>query len=262
MEVCINVPRAYWHLAEKHSDYYFLLAHQIVESDKSLFGGKYVTLDNGAFELGRSIPFKDFIEVIEWVDPDEIILPDACNNAIRTMKSTIDFLNYYPTSKLKMAVAQGRNWKSWLACYKRFLQMDQIDIIGIPMTQFQLYCPLLGKYLATKRWSIFTRVEILNVLSRMKLIQKPVHILGSIDPLELLYMDMADHYAFRTDSKVAFQQGIHGEKITTARGLETARVKEEMFFDFQGIISPRNMRIIYKNIKAFKKLANTQRRKT
>jgi len=254
MKVSFMVPKKYWSLAKKYSDYYLVLAHWITNEDADMFRGKYVVLDNGAYELGKSVDFDVYNNVIEIFKPNEIILPDHRFCAPETMDLARDFLHRFYDERYKyVGAVQGKEWDEWFQCYKYFLSHRKIDVIGI--TDVPTY-PTSEADLYQKSTVVFSRVFMLRWLDQQGLLIKPIHILGSIDPIELPFLAEFKKVE-KTDSKIAFWNGVHLDKLSLKTGLRRGSQKHEgMDWNFSDKLSWRQRRIIYHNMKVFRKLAN------
>lgn len=117
------------HLVEKHS----LYARNAEQTPG------YRILDNSLIELGGSVSVERVLESAEKIQADEIILPDVFKDGPATIKAVEEALAFlrkkYPKHdwpyKL-MAVAQGKDEYEWLDCYYTLLNMNEVDVIGIP----------------------------------------------------------------------------------------------------------------------------------
>ena len=252
MQVSFMVPRAHWNWARKYSDYYLILSHQVTEEDVDMFHDKYVILDNGAYELGEAD--KEFEAAIEMLHPDEIVLPDKRFDSETTYMLTRNFLNknFKPWYRY-IGVVQGRTWEEWWTSYKYCLNDCRIDVIGITDVPIVRH-PLCEIY--RKADEVFSRLVAMEKLDRKGLLKKPIHILGSIDPIELRFLS-AYSIIERTDSKIAFWNGVHEDRLSIRTGLREGSVKvENMSWDWNSKLSRRQKSIIKRNIKIFYKLAN------
>jgi hypothetical protein len=135
-------------LLEQYStDYHLCLAHVLGNNPRQMeyyqqrtSMGEYVILDNGAYELGSSVPFEHVLEVAEQIKPNEIVLPDVFLDSAATIKATEaawealhSFSQDEYTYTNLMAVPQGKNSDEWIACLKILVKMVTPDAIGIPI---------------------------------------------------------------------------------------------------------------------------------
>lgn len=117
------------HLVEKYPHY--------AKFAKEVKG--YKILDNSLIELGGAVDLQRVLDAAELIGADEIILPDVFQDGPETMKAVYNALDdirmRWPRGNCPyklMAVAQGKDVKEWFECYQNLLDIDQIDVIGIP----------------------------------------------------------------------------------------------------------------------------------
>jgi len=257
MKVAYICPHKYWNFSHQ-GDFYMLLAHWDLPTEEicSLRERKLVVLDNGAYELGTAIDDKVYHDVIGKVKPHVIILPDVYRNGSDTIKRSLRFLDAYYTGSAYpryMGCVQGQTWKEWIECYTAFIDDTRISEIGIASVPYAV-SPLCRIY--KKDWRAFSRVEALRLLEGEGLLQKPIHILGSIDPIELPFLSLFS-YVERTDSKIAFWNGVFGDRLFSYGLRKNSEKYENMSFEFdQGKLSRTQTRIIIHNMRVFRMLAN------
>ena len=142
MKIATIVPTAF--LEEtKDDDYHMTLAHLVgVDQVYTKFfrrmsdEGKYVILDNGAFE-GKLHTMKDLLDKAEMIKASEIVLPDVIKNSTDTIMKGFDALRAYGNLCPKdtyniMGAPQGNNISEWVDCAKTMLKYWEIGCIGIP----------------------------------------------------------------------------------------------------------------------------------
>ncbi len=260
MQVCFIVPKTYFYLSLSHSDFYLLLAHQVGDEDREMFRDKYVILDNGAYELGEAIDAESLCRAVERIEPDEIVLPDKRFCATETISLSSSFLKkYYNKKYTYMGVVQGTTWKDWWECYCYFQMDARVDVIGIsdvpisPDKSSVRISELLAR-LYKKEEVAFSRVQIVAQIVESYSNTKPLHILGSIDPVELRYLSMYSD-VIRTDSKIAFWNGVHKDTLSLLGLRRGSKKFEDMSWNFCSKLSSTQMSIILYNISVFKRLA-------
>lgn len=99
IKVSCEVPYNILEQSKKFNDYEYCLAHEYQKSIKyKMFynsqrdKGRQIYLDCGAFELGCSIPIKDYLEVINELKPDVVFLPDCyTDNSEQAVDRIIEF---------------------------------------------------------------------------------------------------------------------------------------------------------------------------
>jgi hypothetical protein len=84
--------------------------------------GHFIMVDNGAAELGESIPFKSVIAFAQFLNADEIIMPDVLDDVEKTLHLTSKNL-YTVLPKHRAMVPQGKTWDEWEYCAKRMAML-------------------------------------------------------------------------------------------------------------------------------------------
>lgn len=167
MKIAHIVPLRFLRYTE-NNDYHMCLAHLVLACHtyadfyaQMAKDGKYVIMDNGAAE-GEELLYDDLLGAYDRVNPTEIILPDKLYSRHVTLERTSYFLDNYDLSKYKkMAVPQGSNLIEWEKCCSDFLNIAEIDTIGIP------------------KWLGLTNDQTRPYLCKdLKGINKEVHLLG------------------------------------------------------------------------------------
>jgi hypothetical protein len=171
------------------------LAHEAKDSAEYLYtlrerGDRYLILDNGADELGTGMTGEDLADLIEAVEPNELILPDVLEDSDATIHASEEFYRNYrgllkahgTTGDMKlMAVAQGQDLASFLRCYRRWVNWSSVKILGIPYDiEFWTQEDLTeeGHDYSKAEVHALKRLQLLTYLKREGLIKKPIHLLG------------------------------------------------------------------------------------
>ncbi len=182
MKVAIISPTAYLPLLSGYqSNTYHLALAQRILSDPTYkeFYLKLpqhniqIILDNGACELGESIPTPDLIQACNLINPHILVLPDVLNDGHKTINLVYKFLSNFPLniSQLKfMAVVQGKTKQEWLDCLLQINKLNSVQYIGISNTNA----------IFNNDQHEFSRVKTINWLIENKLINptKKIHLLG------------------------------------------------------------------------------------
>lgn len=104
--------------------------------------GKKIILDNGAFELGTSIPFSTILTRWSKVQLYEIALPDKLFDASETYNLHLEAVEYIRTMQSKnielnfqriMIIPQGETPEEWVMCLWK-LTRDISRIFNFPLT--------------------------------------------------------------------------------------------------------------------------------
>jgi hypothetical protein len=142
-------------------------------------GLRTLMLDNGAFERGVPIDSVSYLQLIEELRPDVIVLPDVVNNIHDTMQATEAFLKEHlprVTEILQgaftlMGVLQGTSPNEYLSMLDYYSRTSSdISIIGIPYHLF--YRP---KFI--KKYNVHEICQQRNL---------DIHILGLPNPFEVV----------------------------------------------------------------------------
>lgn len=88
--------------------------------DKAL-AGHFIMVDNGAAELGQSIPFDAVVDVANMLGADEIAMPDALDKSHETLSLTSSALEKVPALS-RIMIPQGETWDEWSFCAETMLR--------------------------------------------------------------------------------------------------------------------------------------------
>jgi len=141
-----------------------------------MFFARFMILDNGAFENGKSMEFADYSEIVKSLKPDQVVLPDAINDARTTIAMSDEFLHRALTElnvPSYMGVLQGESINDYLFCLEYYIRQSKkhpIRTIGVPYHMF--YRPTL-----------FRKTNIIETCEEHDLL---IHILGLPNPYEIL----------------------------------------------------------------------------
>jgi len=164
----VELPIKYLSEYSKYFDYDFVIASTWADYPeyskyfiKQRPKKRFTILDNGAFEKGEAIDNDKYIEIVEKLYPNVVILPDCYKNSVKTLKRSEDFLSVWKKSQLRndielMGVVQGRSWieiESLAEIYRK----NGISWIGIP------YATGLDRYQLIKAHPEWEKVHILGL---------------------------------------------------------------------------------------------------
>lgn len=188
IKLAVELPVSLFSLC-KLTDYDFVIASYCNESEgymefykeirklnrKSSGHQRWMILDNGAFENGKSMAFDDYMEIVDALRPHEVVLPDVVNDARATVEQSEEFLNksFGKTYGSFMGVLQGESINDYLYCLEYYLRQSEvykIRSIGIPYHLF--YRPTL--------------LRKTNIIKLCKSHFVSIHILGLPNPYEIL----------------------------------------------------------------------------
>lgn len=138
MKVALLSPEWFMYETMMHSDYCMV----VPENSKYLVQmAKHYQKIRGRYLIfscrGRNITkfsLQDLAEIIDKVQPDEIILPNCFSDSEQTVEfSKLGIKTFRDSGYLGkfMAVPQGRNLNEYLQCLDDILSISEIDVIGI-----------------------------------------------------------------------------------------------------------------------------------
>src|SRR3990167_373445 len=104
MKISFIVPFNYLQEFDEYSNFHLVLAQHIKENpgytEFFMYNPKYKILDNGAYELGDSIPGEELIDKAFLVKANEIIIPDTFMECDKTIQRAENFLTLLNKEKL------------------------------------------------------------------------------------------------------------------------------------------------------------------
>lgn len=162
------------HLFEEDEEYLELFQTAITKK------GREVILDNSIFELEEAFDAKRFTYWIDRLRPTWYIVPDALEDAKKTMSQMAEWNLKYPDMPgKKIGVVQGKTYEQIKNCYVYMDKFADVDMIAISFdySYYTQSVPHSNKYVS---WML-GRVKLLGDLLRDGIIneQKPHHLLGS-----------------------------------------------------------------------------------
>lgn len=162
MKVAVIAPSKCLEFSEL-GDLYFVLAQRVLEDVKyaeffSKKRDKVKMLDNGAFELGKSLETDKLLEVAGVVKPDEIVAPDYPMRGEMSLQMIKDFLGVVPKKMKIVAIPHGRDVLELAENYKKVCKLD-VDVVGFSVV-FQKQTslrPVVFHYLKKKKFFDVTK---------------------------------------------------------------------------------------------------------
>lgn len=228
MKIAHEAPLYMMHTVREYTDYDYALGHMFHINPyfdffrESLKSGRKVILDNGLYELGKSMVEEEFIEQINRLQPTEYIVPDVFNDKNATLLEAEKWQKY--KNKLpgkQIVVIQGETYKDIIECY---LRADKLA----DKLAFNFMCPayentgrtLLGLNNIEHKWLAIAvgRSHIINKMEKAGFINtsKPHHILGCAVPQEfgaykdykwIETIDTSNPIVYAMDNKEVFNYG-------------------------------------------------------
>lgn len=154
MKVGLIAPKAMATYASL-GDYFFITPSNVTEYYKDQ--AKFKMLDNGAYETGNPLDTTSILGLADYLQVNEIVLPDVIGNYGRTVQLIEEFLLTTPKRKLKYAaVPQGSTPSEWIGCYRYLATMKDIDVLCIPVwlqKKFQCRAAIVRYLIKRGYWS-------------------------------------------------------------------------------------------------------------
>lgn len=210
-------------------------------------------LDNSLFELGTAFDSEKFKEWCEhFCNINEknfyYIVPDCWADKEKTIDN---FKKFNFNKGKKIGVVQGVNFKELIECFK--FMKDNCDIIALT---FGLKCYFEeGDGFTPEEKYMNGRIKFINLLKKLNLIENTkIHLLGCYLPQEFQYYKNTPEI-ISLDTSNPIVHGIKGIKYEE-HGLNT-KIKTK-FVDLLYYIGDNNYKIIFENIKMFRKINNLE----
>lgn len=235
------------HLAEEDEHYLELFKEAIRK-------GREVILDNSIFELGTAFDAEKFSHWINKLRPTWYIVPDALENAKKTMSQMAEWNLKYPDMPgKKIGVVQGKTYEQIKNCYQYMDKFAGVDMIAISF-DYSYYIqsvPHPNKYVS---WML-GRVKLLGDLLRDGIINenKPHHLLGSSLYWEgNFYRQYPWIYSMDTSNPVVFAL----KERSYERKLTWDKPSEKLFTLINTPLEDIDIELIKENILWFRKTWN------
>ena len=252
---------------QRHTDYDYALVHLLGQNgryrdtfERAVKKGREVILDNSIFELEEAFEADRFALWVERLKPTWYIVPDALENAEKTMQQMADwFKGYGGVPGKSIGVVQGKTYQEIKDCYRAIDELSPCDMIAISFdySYYQESVPHPNKYVS---WML-GRVKLLGDLRDDGVINvnKPHHLLGCSLPQEFSFYKHADYnfiYSLDTSNPV-----VHGIKNITygTDGLwskESQKLHELIDYPLDDI----DINLILNNIQKFRWFTNGKNR--
>ena len=248
---------------QSKTDYDYALVHLLEQNSRyrdtfenAVRKGREVILDNSIFELEEAFEADRFAIWVERLKPTWYIVPDALEDAEKTMQQAANwFKNYSHVPGKSIGVVQGKTYQEIKDCYRAMDEIANVDMIAISFdySYYSESCPHPNKYVS---WML-GRVKLIGDLVRDGIINKgkPHHLLGCGLPQEFSFYKHDDYnfiYSLDTSNPV-----VHGIKNIpyTQEGLwskESQKLHELIDYPLDNL----DINLILSNIKQFRKFTN------
>ena len=197
MKVSHEVPIAYLEASLEFNNYDYLLPHLYDKHEgyKEFFNtnsNRYVIMDNSLHELGVPYSKGRMISIIEDIKPNEFIIPDAWEDAIKSMRNAKEWsFIELPKNVTKVAVVQGKSLHEVIKCYQTYKYLG--------------YTKIAFSYGASYYNEVFPHPnkDVGKALGRQLVISKMINmgLIGNSDRIHLLGCSLPQEFLYYKDIK-------------------------------------------------------------
>ena len=248
---------------QRLTDYDYALVHLLEQNgryrdtfERAVKKGREVILDNSIFELEEAFEADRFALWVERLKPTWYIVPDALENAEKTMEQMASwFKTYGGVPGKSIGVVQGKTYQEIKDCYRAIDELSPCDMIAISFdySYYSDSIPHPNKYVS---WML-GRVKLLGDLKRDGIINKdkPHHLLGCGLPQEFSFYKNANYkWLYSLDTSNPVVHGLKGIEYDR-EGLwskESQKLHELIDFPIEEI----DIQKVLTNIEKFRWLTN------
>jgi hypothetical protein len=263
IKICHEAPKSIFEDVEKLTDYSYALVHLFEEDEiyynlfkEAVTKGREVILDNSIFELEEAFDADKFAGWVKKLKPTWYIVPDALENAEKTMSQMASWFKKYSNVPGKsIGVVQGKTYQEIKDCYKAIDELSPCDMIAISF-DYSYYTesfPHPNKYVS---WML-GRVKLLGDLLRDGVIntKKPHHLLGCSLPQEFSYYKHLDYsWIYSLDTSNPVVHSMKGIEYGTD-GL-WSKESQKLFELINAEVSEDTLSLVKTNIQKFRWFVN------
>lgn len=176
--------------------------------------GRFLILDNGIMELGYSLDAEALFELALQFRPALVTPPEVLHDGPETaslawnFSRTLERSPLYPKTRL-LAIAHGRSFEEWHACFNRLISLPTLGRIGIPYDiQFDIDPRPCTDGVPNLQVLARRRIAVCDWIARNHP-DVDVHLLGLAYPAELS-VQSRHHFIKSNDSSLAVMAGLRG----------------------------------------------------
>jgi hypothetical protein len=253
-------PNSIFSAVQEVTDYDYALVHLLEENEEYLAkftkakqAGREIILDNSIFELGEAFSADKFYPWIEKLLPTWYIIPDALENAEKTVRNAKEWQHIAHSKAI--GVVQGKTYEEIKWCYQEIEPMvDKVaisfdysffvdeDLNGILPTKFHHY--MYG------RDALIHRLMYEDVINQ----DKPHHLLGCGLPQEFdSYTELKWIESIDTSNPVV--AGLKGIRYRGKQGLED-KPSQKLYTMINEKVDKGTLQLITYNIECFRGIVN------
>jgi len=175
-------------------------------------------LDNGAFELGKSIATDQLIEVAKEIKADEVVAPDYPMRGLESYNMAKDFCSIAPYKMKIVVLPHGENAAEYYYFYTKVVELERANVIGFSVLFHKNYKQL--------------RPHVVNLLIKKKVFDtsKEHHLFGLDSLAELWLYDSKYIRSVDTSLPISMAHS-RGNFSICDNPAEHERVKEDAILD-------------------------------
>jgi hypothetical protein len=237
---------------DRYNDYMFILLHRYIEDPiyqriVDDYDG-FKIMDNSCFELGSAVSNKLIFEYFHIIKPDVFVLPDTLGDKEATLTRSLEFLDEYPElAEYAMGVIQGNSIPEFISCYRKFVNVPGLAMIGIPFCFNWAF-----KAGATPQEHAMCRVKLLNSLERVIERSMKHHLLGTWHAAEFVEYHNYD-WVYSVDTSNPVAAGMELTKYEPGFGVsDKPKIKFDEFVSSD--VTSEQLDVIMYNIDEFKRM--------
>ena len=264
IKIAHESPKACFDTVQSMTDYDYALVHLFEEDPEYLelfkdavAEGREIILDNSIFELEEAFDAERFAYWINELKPTWYIVPDALENAKKTLSNMAEWNLKYAdnvTGK-KIGVVQGKTYSEIVNCYDYMANMADVDMVAISFdySYYEEKFPHPNKYVS---WML-GRVQLLGRMFKDGVINtdKPHHLLGCGLPQEFsFYHNAGWDWIYSLDTSNPVVHGLKGIEYKDS-GLWD-KESQKLFTMINSDVTKEQLSTIKYNINMFRQLAN------
>jgi hypothetical protein len=261
MKISHEIPKQLFPYHNLISDYPYILGHLLsLDKDyanfykRKLQESNFSILDNSAFELGKSINPKEYLELIKEYRPTHFILPDVLHDMKATIDATEEFnriANAQVIGKLDfkivpIGVLQGNSFQELFECFDYYITHTYgIKHIAIPFDCIK-----------NSDWHNIRAIFFKELIKRQagKAPFVNIHFLGIENPSELLLYSKEELSCIGSiDTSSPIINGWLGKRYTDY-GIAGVKPKEKLADNLERHLIESQIEDIVFNVKKFKEL--------
>jgi len=263
IKIAHEAPKSIFDEIQRFTDYDYALVHLFEEDEEYLkqfkeaaSKGREIILDNSIFELEEAFDADRFSYWVNELKPTWYIVPDALEDAEKTMYQMGEWnVGYTNLPGKKIGVVQGKTYEEIKRCYEYMDKESEADMIAISFdySYYTKSVPHANKYVS---WML-GRVKLLGDLLKDGVINKDKkhHLLGCGLPQEFQFYKHSDYnWIYSLDTSNPVVHGLKGIRYKTD-GL-WSKERQKLFELINCDVSEDQLEKVKNNIQKFRWFTN------